>query len=260
MKTPRELIKLAATIANDLDTMADYRADRITHISFGNDTDDDGTQRHLFTLGEGFQHPTPETQTAFATTATWLRNTLPALLAEHDGQPIDDDHDAYDTYYPEQVAEILGMKLTVDGPVTAYWRDAELAAVLAGRDSNVWATLAATFASLWQWYLLGDQAHITAELAVAQARAARHDVESIEDKLRILAQRDDIVRAAVAAGISKNRVFTLSGIARTTVDRVLADTSATMVNLTDAFTATSAAAISATAAVDQLHAAVRENT
>jgi hypothetical protein len=34
-------------------------------------------------------------------------------------------------------------------------------------------------------------------------------------------QRDDLVRAAHAAGVSKNRIHALTGIARTTVDRIL---------------------------------------
>jgi hypothetical protein len=34
-------------------------------------------------------------------------------------------------------------------------------------------------------------------------------------------QRDDLVRAAYRAGVSKNRIHTLTGIARTTVDRIL---------------------------------------
>ena len=34
-------------------------------------------------------------------------------------------------------------------------------------------------------------------------------------------QRDDLVRAAYAAGVSKNRIHALTGIARTTVDRIL---------------------------------------
>lgn len=33
--------------------------------------------------------------------------------------------------------------------------------------------------------------------------------------------RDDMVRRARVAGLSKNRIHTLSGIARTTVDRIL---------------------------------------
>jgi hypothetical protein len=36
-------------------------------------------------------------------------------------------------------------------------------------------------------------------------------------------QRDDLVRAAYQAGVSKNRIFTLTGIARTTIDRILED-------------------------------------
>jgi len=34
-------------------------------------------------------------------------------------------------------------------------------------------------------------------------------------------RRDEIVRAASAAGVSKNRIHVLTGIARTTVDRIL---------------------------------------
>jgi hypothetical protein len=35
--------------------------------------------------------------------------------------------------------------------------------------------------------------------------------------------RDDLVRAAHAAGVSKNRIHALTGLARTTVDRILED-------------------------------------
>jgi hypothetical protein len=34
--------------------------------------------------------------------------------------------------------------------------------------------------------------------------------------------RDNLVRAAVASGVSKHRVHELTGIARTTIDRILA--------------------------------------
>lgn len=34
--------------------------------------------------------------------------------------------------------------------------------------------------------------------------------------------RDDLVRGAVAAGISKHRVHVLTGIARTTIDKIVA--------------------------------------
>lgn len=36
--------------------------------------------------------------------------------------------------------------------------------------------------------------------------------------------RDALVRAAHRAGVSKNRISTISGIARTTIDRILART------------------------------------
>ena len=35
------------------------------------------------------------------------------------------------------------------------------------------------------------------------------------------ATRDDIVRTAVASGISKHRVHVLTGLARTTIDRIV---------------------------------------
>jgi hypothetical protein len=35
--------------------------------------------------------------------------------------------------------------------------------------------------------------------------------------------RDELVRAAFAAGLSKHRIHQLSGIARTTIDRILED-------------------------------------
>ena len=33
--------------------------------------------------------------------------------------------------------------------------------------------------------------------------------------------RDELIRAALAAGLSKHRIHRLSGIARTTIDRIL---------------------------------------
>jgi hypothetical protein len=37
------------------------------------------------------------------------------------------------------------------------------------------------------------------------------------------AKRDDLVRRAVAAGVSKHRIHVLTGIARTTIDRIVSD-------------------------------------
>jgi hypothetical protein len=39
----------------------------------------------------------------------------------------------------------------------------------------------------------------------------------------VTSSRDDRVREAVAAGVSKNRVHVLTGIGRMTIDRILAD-------------------------------------
>jgi hypothetical protein len=57
------------------------------------------------------------------------------------------------------------------------------------------------------------------ELTIRQARemlaawaAEQHDVT---------ARRDQVVRDAVAAGLSKSEVHRLTGIARTTVDRII---------------------------------------
>lgn len=36
------------------------------------------------------------------------------------------------------------------------------------------------------------------------------------------AERDPLVRAAVAAGVSKHRVHVLTGVARTTIDKIMA--------------------------------------
>jgi len=43
-----------------------------------------------------------------------------------------------------------------------------------------------------------------------------------EQSRRIEAERDQLVRGAVARGITKHRVHVLTGIARTTIDRIIA--------------------------------------
>ncbi|MER6534660.1 DUF6003 family protein [Streptomyces sp900105755] len=52
-----------------------------------------------------------------------------------------------------------------------------------------------------------------------------HERVASEEELRafraITDGRDDMVRRARTAGVSKNRIHVLSGIARTTVDRIL---------------------------------------
>ncbi|WP_174545578.1 hypothetical protein [Nocardiopsis dassonvillei] len=52
--------------------------------------------------------------------------------------------------------------------------------------------------------------------------------ESAEAALReyaeVTADRDNRIRRAHATGITKNRIHTISGIARTTIDRVLKET------------------------------------
>lgn len=46
--------------------------------------------------------------------------------------------------------------------------------------------------------------------------------ESLTDYAATVASRDERVRAAVAVGVSKHRVHILTGIARTTIDTILA--------------------------------------
>jgi hypothetical protein len=52
------------------------------------------------------------------------------------------------------------------------------------------------------------------EITAAEAR----------ELLAILRRRDEIVRAAYQAGINKRQIFEISGIARTTIDRILPET------------------------------------
>jgi hypothetical protein len=58
------------------------------------------------------------------------------------------------------------------------------------------------------------------ELTVRQARELL--ARWTADQAVITARRDEVVRAAVDAGLSKIEVHRLTGIARTTVDRILA--------------------------------------
>lgn len=60
------------------------------------------------------------------------------------------------------------------------------------------------------------------ELTVRQAE------ELLIEYGAVAASRDERVRTAVAAGVSKNRVYQLTGIARTTIDRIVGDGPATL--------------------------------
>jgi len=59
------------------------------------------------------------------------------------------------------------------------------------------------------------------DLTVRQAREMLTAWAAEQDA--VAARRDEVVRAAVEAGLSKAEVHRLTGIARTTVDRILAD-------------------------------------
>jgi hypothetical protein len=43
----------------------------------------------------------------------------------------------------------------------------------------------------------------------------------LEGALALISNRDDIVRAAYAAGFSKTKIHRLTGLARSTIDRIL---------------------------------------
>jgi DNA invertase Pin-like site-specific DNA recombinase len=57
-----------------------------------------------------------------------------------------------------------------------------------------------------------------AELTVRQARELL--TAWAADQAAVASRRDDVVLAALAAGVSKSEVHRLTGIARTTVDRI----------------------------------------
>jgi DNA invertase Pin-like site-specific DNA recombinase len=57
------------------------------------------------------------------------------------------------------------------------------------------------------------------ELTVRQAREMLTAWAAEQDA--VAARRDEVVRAAVDAGVSKSEVHRLTGIARTTVDRIV---------------------------------------
>ena len=58
-----------------------------------------------------------------------------------------------------------------------------------------------------------------AELTIRQAREML--TAWAAERMRWTSQRDQVVRAAVEAGVSKSEVHRLTGIARTTVDRII---------------------------------------
>ncbi|MER7733653.1 DUF6003 family protein [Streptomyces erythrochromogenes] len=58
----------------------------------------------------------------------------------------------------------------------------------------------------------------------AEKDAAERDLKTFRQAMD---ERDSLVRQAVKAGISKHRIHQLSGIARTTIDRILANTKET---------------------------------
>jgi hypothetical protein len=57
------------------------------------------------------------------------------------------------------------------------------------------------------------------ELTVRQAREMLTEWAAQQDA--VVSRRDEVVKAAIAAGLSKTEVHRLTGIARTTIDRIV---------------------------------------
>lgn len=58
----------------------------------------------------------------------------------------------------------------------------------------------------------GEWAHVSDEVAAL--------TDELADWADSNAKRDDLVRRAITAGISKHRIHAITGIARTTIDRI----------------------------------------
>ena len=74
-------------------------------------------------------------------------------------------------------------------------------------------------ALLLQYALQNCSIRCMTELTVRQAREMLAAWAAEQDL--VAGRRDDVVRAAVAAGLSKSEVHRLTGIARTTIDRIV---------------------------------------
>ena len=74
-------------------------------------------------------------------------------------------------------------------------------------------------ALLLQYALQSCSIRCMTELTVRQAREMLAAWAAEQDL--VAGRRDDVVRAAVTAGLSKSEVHRLTGIARTTIDRIV---------------------------------------
>ena len=74
-------------------------------------------------------------------------------------------------------------------------------------------------ALLLQYALQNCSIRCMTELTVRQAREMLAAWAAEQDL--VAGRRDDVVRAAVTAGLSKSEVHRLTGIARTTIDRIV---------------------------------------
>ena len=74
-------------------------------------------------------------------------------------------------------------------------------------------------ALLLQYTLQSCSIRCMTELTVRQARKMLAAWAAEQDL--VAGRRDDVVRAAVTAGLSKSEVHRLTGIARTTIDRIV---------------------------------------
>lgn len=74
-------------------------------------------------------------------------------------------------------------------------------------------------ALLLQYALQSCSVRCMTELTVGQAREMLTAWAAEQDA--VSGRRDDVVQAAIAAGLSKSEVHRLTGIARTTIDRIV---------------------------------------
>ena len=60
---------------------------------------------------------------------------------------------------------------------------------------------------------------VVEELTLRQARELLSGWRTEQDA--VTSRRDEVIRAAVAAGLSKSEIHRITGIARTTIDRII---------------------------------------
>ena len=73
----------------------------------------------------------------------------------------------------------------------------------------------------WHPYKPGNPLIVTDEACIMRDMTPEEAEQMLAEWVTVTRSRDERVRAAVAAGLSKHRVHVLTGIGRSTIDRVL---------------------------------------